>query len=349
VTEDFYSPNNKPALADLPDDSSHRLVTDGEKATWNAKQNAIGSNDTFTIGHIQINDPGQNEGISWLGGNGWAIFESPDVFGNTAGNLQFAQGSTRRMSIKTDGSVEVVGTLYEGANRVYSAGNKPSWTDIQSTPTTLAGYGITDAAPLSLVATVDNHISDFDNFTQVHLAATGNGAHVPAAGTTSQYLRGDGVWGTPPNTTYSAMSVSEGQTATATASRTMRADYLKDIILYHSPAGARTPTAHNQAWSTITDTPTTLAGYGITDATPSSHIVASNPHGIALSTFGVTATAAELNKLDGVGTLFHTGHLPTFSEVEGSVAHTQLPYATASQRGAVRIELVGDTLKIYTE
>ncbi len=29
---------------------------------------------------------------------------------------------------------------------------------------------------------------------------------------------------------------------------------------------ARTPLAHNQAWSTITSTPTTLAGYGITDA-----------------------------------------------------------------------------------
>ena len=29
---------------------------------------------------------------------------------------------------------------------------------------------------------------------------------------------------------------------------------------------ARTPTAHNQAWSTITSTPTTLSGYGISDA-----------------------------------------------------------------------------------
>lgn len=29
---------------------------------------------------------------------------------------------------------------------------------------------------------------------------------------------------------------------------------------------ARTPVAHNQAWSTITGTPTTVAGYGITDA-----------------------------------------------------------------------------------
>jgi hypothetical protein len=33
---------------------------------------------------------------------------------------------------------------------------------------------------------------------------------------------------------------------------------------------SRTPTAHNQAWSTITSTPTTLSGYGISDAVGSS-------------------------------------------------------------------------------
>lgn len=33
---------------------------------------------------------------------------------------------------------------------------------------------------------------------------------------------------------------------------------------------ARTPTAHNQAWSTITSTPTTLSGYGITDGVATS-------------------------------------------------------------------------------
>lgn len=37
---------------------------------------------------------------------------------------------------------------------------------------------------------------------------------------------------------------------------------------------ARTPTAHNQAWSTITSTPTTLAGYGITDAITSAAVAA---------------------------------------------------------------------------
>lgn len=59
-------------------------------------------------------------------------------------------------------------------------------------------------------------------------------ADILGTGTTSQYLRGDGVWGTPPNTTYSAMSIAEGQTGTATSSRAMRADYLKSIITHHA-------------------------------------------------------------------------------------------------------------------
>lgn len=37
---------------------------------------------------------------------------------------------------------------------------------------------------------------------------------------------------------------------------------------------ARTPTAHNQNWSTVTDTPTTLAGYGITGGTVSGALAA---------------------------------------------------------------------------
>ena len=45
------------------------------------------------------------------------------------------------------------------------------------------------------------------------------------------------------NTTYSAMSVSEGTTGTATSSRAMRADYLKQIILGTKLAGLNTSTA----------------------------------------------------------------------------------------------------------
>ena len=70
------------------------------------------------------------------------------------------------------------------------------------------------------------------------------------------------VWlshGQEDNTTYSAMSVSEGQTGTATTARTVRADYLKQIIQYHAtPTGGTTGqvltkksnTDHDLEWTT---------------------------------------------------------------------------------------------------
>lgn len=59
-------------------------------------------------------------------------------------------------------------------------------------------------------------------------------------------------WGADDNTTYSNMSVSEGTTGTATSQRTMRADYLKQIIDYHiRTADNLTPTADTTAaWKT---------------------------------------------------------------------------------------------------
>lgn len=51
------------------------------------------------------------------------------------------------------------------------------------------------------------------------------------------------------DTSYSAMSVSEWKTGTATSSRVMRADYLKQIIKYH----AVDDTAYANTWNWITD------------------------------------------------------------------------------------------------
>ena len=51
------------------------------------------------------------------------------------------------------------------------------------------------------------------------------------------------------NTTYSAMSVAEWQAGTATSQRSMRADYLKQIIKYH----AVSDTAYDSTWDWKTD------------------------------------------------------------------------------------------------
>ena len=84
-------------------------------------------------------------------------------------------------------------------------------------------------------------------------------------GSTSHYLRGDGTWGTPPNTTYSNMT---GAT-TSTAG--------KAGLVPAPAAGAATRYLRSDGtWQVPPDTKATL------------------------SSLGITATAAELNKLDGV-------------------------------------------------
>ncbi len=73
---------------------------------------------------------------------------------------------------------------------------------------------------------------------------------------------------------------------------------------------ARTPTAHTQAFSTITSTPTTLAGYGITDAASDSELAAheadtTSIHGIAdtaalATTAALTAHEADTTNIHGI-------------------------------------------------
>ena len=56
------------------------------------------------VNHITINDPGASEGIQWLNGNDWRIYESPDNMSNSSGNLQFTQGTTFRFRVDTSGN-----------------------------------------------------------------------------------------------------------------------------------------------------------------------------------------------------------------------------------------------------
>ena len=81
---------------------------------------------------------------------------------------------------------------------------------------------------------------------------------VKADGLSSQFLKADGtVDGTTYQTSFSnqnANTVYAGPTTGAAAAPTFRTLVAADIP------------SHNQAWSTITSTPTTISGYGITDA-----------------------------------------------------------------------------------
>ena len=64
------------------------------------------------VNNLTFNDPGPGEGLEWKTGSGWKIYESPnDLATNTGGNLQFVTGSTRNVTMGTDGSLYVRGLL----------------------------------------------------------------------------------------------------------------------------------------------------------------------------------------------------------------------------------------------
>ncbi len=64
---------------------------------------AMGNFNITGVNALSFNDPGPNEGISWTGGN-MKIYESPDdLTTNSAGNLQFVYGTTRRLTVNNSG------------------------------------------------------------------------------------------------------------------------------------------------------------------------------------------------------------------------------------------------------
>ena len=126
-------------------------------------------------------------------------------------------------------------------------------------------------------------------------------------GSTSQFMRGDGTWATPPNTTYSAM-------AGASSSAAGKAG----LVPAPAAGAANRYLRSDGTWSVPPDTNTTYK----------------------LSSFGITATAAEINKLDGVTATKDeinfldgvTGNVQTQLNGKASTSHTH-NYAGSSSAG----------------
>jgi len=96
---------------------------------------------------------------------------------------------------------------------------------------------------------------------------------------------------------------------------------------------ARTPTAHTQAFSTITSTPTTLTGYGITDAATSTHthgnitnagaIGSTSGQIVVTTTSGVLTTAASISA-SAVSGLAAAATSGSASDLTGTLADARL-------------------------
>ena len=178
-------------------------------------------------------------------------------------------GSSVPATTTTLGGVIVGANLTVLANGLLSA-NAPAWADVTGKPTTLTGYGITDGLTTTAASATYALISSLSSYLTT------------AAASTTYSVIGH---------THAIANVTGLQTALdgkqASGSYVLTSDSrLTD---------ARTPLAHNQAWSTITSTPTTLGGYGITDGLTAA---------TAASTYALQSTAITAGTgLTGGGTL----------------------------------------------
>lgn len=147
------------------------------------------------------------------------------------------------------------------------------WADISGTPTTLSGYGITDAA---LASDLTSHENDTSNPHGVTASQVG------APPTSRTITAGTGLTGGGDLSANRTISLS-----TATQNSLALADTAVQ-------PGDLAAIATSGAWGDLTNTPTTLSGYGITDALArASNLADLSSAATARSNLGLGSAAVE--------------------------------------------------------
>ena len=250
------------------------------------------------------------------------------VSGDATGSASFDGSANAAIAVTLANSGVTAGT-YRSVT-VDAKGRVTAGTN----PTTLAGYGITDAVASSTlgaangVATLDasglvpasqlpsyvDDVLEYANFAA--LPATGESGKIYVTQDTNKIYRWSG-------SAYIEISPVAGNSDTATKLATARTiaasgdaswsvsfdgsgDVTAALTLANSGATAgtyRSVTVDAKGRVTAGTNPTTLSGYGITDAAPSSHVGATGTaHGAATTSVAGFMSAADKTKLDGVAT-----------------------------------------------
>lgn len=161
---------------------------------------------------------------------------------------------------------------------------------------TVNGHTIQSDVPANAVFTDTNTWIALKGAT-TSAAGTAGYAPAPSAGAANRYLRSDGTWAVPPdtNTTYNAATTSSAGLMSA-------ADKTKLDSIATGANKYTLPTASSSTLGGVKTTSNVTSTSGLTPCP----IISGVPYykdtntTYSLSSFGITATASELNKLDGV-------------------------------------------------
>ena len=170
----------------------------------------------------------------------------------------------------------------------------------------------------------------------------------PASGKQTSFLRGDGTWATPPNTTYSAF---KGATTSAAGSAGLVPAPSAGAATRYLRSDGSWQVPPNTTYAAMTGATTSAAGK--TGLVPAPAAGAANRYlrsdgtwqvppntTYTLASFGITATAAEINKLDGLPATTAelnfvdgvTSNIQTQLNGKATSGHTH-PYAGSSSAG----------------
>lgn len=304
-----------------------------------------GSNITNSSGTISLTKANVTAALGYTppttDTNTWIAFKGATTSAaGTAGYAPAPSAGAANRYLRSDGTWSVppdtntdtntTYTLTKSGSTITLTGSDGKTTSVTDSNTTysLSSFGVTATAAelnkldgVTATATELNYVDGVTSNIQTQLngkAASShshNTASTSAAGflrqlngSTSNYLRGDGTWATPPNTTYSNMS---GASTSAAG---------KAGLVPAPAAGAANRYLRSDGvWAVPPDTNTTYT----------------------LSSFGITATAAELNKLDGV-----TATATEINYLDGVTSNiqTQLNGKAASSHTHSYLPLSGGTL-----
>lgn len=231
-----------------------------------------------------------------------------------AANRYFRSDGT--WTVPPDTNTNTTYTLTKSGSTITLTGSDGKTTSVTDSNTTysLSSFGVTaTAAELNYMDGVISNVQ-----TQLNGKAASSHSHNTAStsaagflrqlnGSTSNYLRGDGTWATPPNTTYSNMSGA----STSAAGKA-------GLVPAPAKGAANRYLRSDGTWAVPPDTNTTYT----------------------LGSFGITATAAELNKLDGC-----TATVTELNYLDGVTSNiqTQLNGKAASSHSHAASQITGLT------